>query len=678
MTGGFKSAASKQVFQSIWNKAKEFFEHSQKKSQFFSAAQKYYQHYQARHGIVKVLTMREPTNLDSIYTSVRVLDRVEIQQFESIEGLEEQYRARKERGLFPQKEDEQEKQRGIEIAQQKQYLTVLGQPGVGKSTFLKKMGLEALQGRYWQFEVKTQQGEKKVEERPCIPVLLELKRFDVNKSIKTAIVEELANCGFPEFEKPVEKWLNEGQLLVLFDGLDEVPSQSRDQVVTAIEDFVDRYPYNRYIASCRTAAYRSKFRRFTDVTVADFDDEQVKQFIYNWFNYEEDEQAETAKQFWQLLQKPEQASAKELARTPLLLTFLCLIYQRSQVIPPTRSSLYGKALNILLEEWATEKQVQRDEIYQGLHPDLEIELLAEIAYPNFKENRLFFHREDILETITEFLSDRLDAPKYLNAKAVLQAIEEQQGILVERDEGIYSFSHLTLQEYLTAYYIVTNQLEEEIVDEHLTDDRWQEVFLLVAGLMKGRVSQLLQKMAERTKDYLESDKLRELVKSADSATTGSSGNYKPATKRAVAILTLLSISIFHQGIPVSIGDSVNFAMYLGLPHNLRLLELPVKFPASYEFLREIEKLNIFSTFMFSNLIRKLEKRSETTLTPAIRNEIFNTFDLDPSIAELSREEDDALKKYIKANLLIVKCKEASVALSGKAWQPIEDNLLKLN
>ena len=162
--------------------------------------------------------------------------------------------------------------------------------------------------------------------------------MDINKPIKTAIVEELANCGFPEFEKPVDKWLNEEQLLVLFDGLDEVPSQSRDQVVTAIEDFVDSYPYNRYIASCRTATYRSKFRRFTDITVADFDDEQVKQFIYNWFNSEEDKQAETAKQFWQLLQKTEQASAKELARTPLLLTFLCLIYQRSQVIPPTRSS----------------------------------------------------------------------------------------------------------------------------------------------------------------------------------------------------------------------------------------------------------------------------------------------------------------------------------------------------
>jgi hypothetical protein len=33
--------------------------------------------------------------------------------------------------------------------------------------------------------------------------------------------------------------------------------------------------------------------------------------------------------------------------------------------------LYKKALRILLEEWASEKRILRDEIYQGLHTELE-------------------------------------------------------------------------------------------------------------------------------------------------------------------------------------------------------------------------------------------------------------------------------------------------------------------
>ena len=103
------------------------------------------------------------SNVPFLPDTVRVLDREEIQKFNSIEGLEEQYRARRDQGLSSHKEHEQEKQRGIDIAQEKQYLTVLGQPGVGKSTFLKKMGLEALQGRCWQFEVQTKEGEKKLK-----------------------------------------------------------------------------------------------------------------------------------------------------------------------------------------------------------------------------------------------------------------------------------------------------------------------------------------------------------------------------------------------------------------------------------------------------------------------------------------------------------------------------------
>ena len=36
---------------------------------------------------------------------------------------------------------------GTQVANNKQYLVLLGGPGVGKSTFLRKVGLEALKGK---------------------------------------------------------------------------------------------------------------------------------------------------------------------------------------------------------------------------------------------------------------------------------------------------------------------------------------------------------------------------------------------------------------------------------------------------------------------------------------------------------------------------------------------------
>jgi len=64
----------------------------------------------------------------------------------------------------------------------------------------------------------------------------------------------------------------------------------------------------------------------------------------------------------------------------------------------------------------------------------------------------------------------------------LRAIEAQHSLLVERAAGIYSFSHLTLQEYFTAWYIKENGRIPSLMSR-LTDNRWREVFLMTASLL---------------------------------------------------------------------------------------------------------------------------------------------------------------------------------------------------
>src|SRR5206468_1341029 len=69
----------------------------------------------------------------------------------------------------------------------------------------------------------------------------------------------------------------------------------------------------------------------------------------------------------------------------------------------------------------------------------------------------------------------------------------QQGLIVERATDIYSFSHLTLQEYLAARHFFENGKIAWLVENHLFDPRWREVFLLLAGL--GRADELLLRMS---------------------------------------------------------------------------------------------------------------------------------------------------------------------------------------
>ena len=96
--------------------------------------------------------------------------------------------------------------------------------------------------------------------------------------------------------------------------------------------------------------------------MADFDDSQIQTYIKNWFDSTPDryrrqlhDDMKTAKRCWEMLNASEHLATKELARNPLLLTLLCAVYDRSQTLSRNRASLYEKALNVFLEEWAAEK-----------------------------------------------------------------------------------------------------------------------------------------------------------------------------------------------------------------------------------------------------------------------------------------------------------------------------------
>jgi hypothetical protein len=531
------------------------------------------------------------------------------------------------------------------------------------------MGLEAL---------KVKKGGFK---HSCIPVFIELKRFTSSEiNIEKFIIEEFRICNFPDPEKFTAKALEQGKLLILLDGLDEVPSQNLNETINQIQNFVDKYDQNRFIASCRTAAYRGNFRRFSDVAMADFDDEQIQQFINNWFQKEEDKQAKTDDKCWELLQKPENQAAKELAHTPLLLTFLCLVYDRSQNFPNNRSVLYKNALRILLEEWAAEKRILRDEIYQGLHTELEEVLLSKIAYTGFASNRLFFSQSEIVDQIKTFLAGNLNAPQHLNGEAVLNAIAIQQGILVERARDVFSFSHLTLQEYLTAQYIYDNRLVEKLVTEHLPDQRWKEVFLLVAGVMRGGADDLLLLMEKEVQKYINTPKLQALLNWAEEVTVGSQGDYKPVGKRAVAIA-------YAYAYPYALANANALALanayaYANALANAYALALAI------DKIGEIEKLQIFNQKLnFTVLLPQLEalkakipddqqpEKVRQAFAEQWRETLLNGFNLTPEMVNLSEEEINDLDKYLYANYLIIQCKEAALSVSKQIWETIETRML---
>lgn len=669
------------------------------------ASEQYAWNYAKRHGMLKVLGMREPVPLEAVYTAVQFLDRDGISRFESIEDLEKAFREQTERS-FQRKNSK--KQDGLKVGNEKQYLMVLGGPGAGKSTFLRKMGLEALKGL----------GGGYIHE--CIPVFLELKNFTASEiDLEKAIAQEFRICGFPSPDEVTQKLLEQGKLLILLDGLDEVPTKNLDTAIRQIQNFVDQHDKNRFIASCRIAAYRHNFRRFSDVAMADFSQEQIQEFIFNWFNSDTDRDANTAQKCWHLLQKLEYKAARELAQSPLLLTLLCLVYHSSQNFPQNRSVLYRKALRVLLEEWAAEKRIMTDEIYQGLSTELEEVLLSEIAYQGFEANRLFFSQREVVEQIKTFLADNLNAPRHLNGEAVLEAIAIQQGILVERAQDVFSFSHLTLQEYLTAQYIDDHHLTKQLVKDHLTHERWQEVFLLVAGLMRGGADSLLLAMETQAKTYINTPRLRALLTWTNGITNDSTDTLSIATKRTIALfLALVSDRALNlvRVLDQKAAGTLDLARTLAhtrtlplhqpdhtpvksaLPTRALAIALTQSMPArpmgqalaktfTQTFTDELVKLGALQAHVLEVLVTRLKElkqvapdlRQSGHILQDFHHRIFQTWftslKLDPTWISLSTEEHRKLERYLYANWLIVRCRQSAVRVSPQTWQGIEERML---
>lgn len=662
--------------------------------------------YLERYGIVKLLGMKQGLSLDQVYTGVRILDDVSIRQFESLEALEETY---KERGIRRLQQggcrlgEDGEPENGIQVANQYPCLMVLGGPGAGKSTFLRRIGLAAARG------------EAQFFEHDCIPVMLELKQFkEAEVDLQSAVAQEFANVGF-DFSQPfVEEALQQGKLLVLFDGLDEVPKANQDKVIDAIQNFVNRYDNNRFMASCRVAAYRSSFQNFTEIELADFDDKQIQQFIYNWFTTDIDQANNTAKQCWNLLNEDSQTSAKELAQTPLLLTFLCIYYDKKQSFAAHRATLYRTALDILLEEWAAEKRIRHEPVYEGLNTELEKVMLAEIAYEGFVNDQLFFTQQELLDQIKQFLEDSVDKPKYLDSRRVLDEIAAQQGILVERAEDVYSFSHLTLQEYLVAQHI--SQDYDAVVRQYLTEQRWREVLMLLPGLLPkaDKLLLLMSQIAEQAISFLG---VHTLLAWVEKVTAKSESKLSSVSKRCIALALasdlastcvsnctrthiLLAKASTRASTLASTSDSDHASVLASTSvfarasvlatscsHNLVSARALTKASAqvltsTYDLVQvfnaPVNFISLLAALKSSLLPRPDNQESLEHLQTFYRHlpQLWcEALNLDSAILSLSEAEAQALDNYLYIHELMVHCKQASVRVSRDVWEEIESRML---
>jgi len=429
---------------------------------------------------IQLLNKRQVA-VDKLYVDVYVL---EVREFRAtIPGLLEGQDAREQFDRFGLGK-RGERSPGLAIAASEDYprLMVLGKPGSGKSTFLRHLAVSCARGEFL--------GD-------YIPVLLELR--DVDEAAFS-----LFQCLHEEFgleqEAQIEQILKQGRVLLLLDGLDEVPSSLRQRVQHELRKFAKRYDKNRFILTCRTQTTEYIPEQFQAVEVADFKPEQVECFALHWFTAMAgtSEQGMALKnQFMEKLRESPQTA--ELAVTPVLLSLTCWIFDMKG-LPQKRSDLYRDGLDLLLQQWDEGRGISRDsegDRYHQLTTEERKQLLSYVAVRKFEqaENFVLYEESELCGYIAEHLQLSVE-----ESRTVLGAIAQQHGLLIKRAQGIWSFSHLTFQEYLVAKWFC-DQADFQSLTENITNYRWREVFLLTSELVQNR-SNLLLKIKQATEQLV--------------------------------------------------------------------------------------------------------------------------------------------------------------------------------
>lgn len=378
-----------------------------------------------------------------------------------------------------------------EVVARHRLLVICGDAGMGKTTLLQHLDLQALAAA------------RDAPDAP-IPVRFSIAEFpaDGSETLGRYALRQLRArwADLPEARQSVlaaavADHIEGGRVLLHVDGLNEALAPARRAVVSAIDTYVETHPTARLVLTTRRQAYDVPLRGHVEVWhLAPLDDGQRRRILeLNTFGGRE----------MTVVQRlfEENTRLADLGKNPFFLVLGALLAQADLAGVRHRAQLYEKAFD----------RVWRDLDDEGI--EWRRAVFAHVAYEQRAGRRTS-------EPVRR-LDQRIDAARAAQAAAteatvqVRQQAVEEAGLFVRDVRGDLSFFHPSFQEYLAAVHLTQAPIEEvpRRVRAKRSDPDSAEVVLLSLG----RLAHVLDESEETERTLLA------LSKCDDAADTISGG-----------------------------------------------------------------------------------------------------------------------------------------------------------
>lgn len=392
-------------------------------------------------------------------------------------------------------------------------LILLGEPGSGKSTFIRHLAWQLAQ-RGLDQEIDAKELFSRRKKMHLLPIILPLRTLAGKlakegvspTTVYAALRTEMQSSGIQNIDDLLTESLHRGKLLLLLDGLDEVPRDElpnvTDRMTTlqAVRAFVQLYERTRVVITCRTRAFDNRLHeclRWNVETIAPFTLGQIRHFVPAWYR----ELVSSGQIERNLAIRLERelidvvtvnSKLRDMASTPLLLTMMALVLYHDGALPRDRPQLYERVLTLLLGQWDKMKEGQNLAEAIG-QPDWDSERVRPVldflsfqAHSSVKstDGRGRLDRHAVRDALIEFFELAQLANSWEAARQCLDYFEQRSGLLTPDSDESYVFAHLTLQEHCAGRYMLLSPDATAQVMKYRSDDRWREPLFLGIGVIQ--------------------------------------------------------------------------------------------------------------------------------------------------------------------------------------------------
>lgn len=369
-------------------------------------------------------------------------------------------------------------------------LVVLGNPGSGKSVLVKSIICNILEGN-----------SEFVNEDiiSTLPFRIELRKYlafkknnrgNILKYLSSLLEEEYAISNItPTILDNLIKTTNS---IFFFDGLDEIfKIEDKIEIRNDIENFHSTYTSAKSLTTSRIIGYdeaRLNTEYFCEINILNFDDNQITEYLYKWYEKEEDVKEIRDREIEGFLEKIHEID-DELVSNPLLLSLIVIIYRNTLKLPESKLEIYQSCTKTLVEKWDASK---------GLNVDLDPliyknkeKILADLAYWQYvqlsgEEIEITFDKA--LFTVIKTIEDKLKIEDRYDSIILAESFMEYA-----QKRSIYfdnNFTHKTFLEYFTAYWIYSNvekknktDIRNEIISQYIDNPFWHIVLELLLNMI---------------------------------------------------------------------------------------------------------------------------------------------------------------------------------------------------